>query len=127
MAPAISASCGGPLHKAEIAGAIGGECSGEPGLLLQPCYRRQAILVFANKRFKLPTGTEGTARTLDHYLVTAFGKQPSIDEPEEAASPIAAADQDHRQSLATAWNIAICQQHDAIGHRYLQVAFHDHV
>src|SRR5271157_2664196 len=101
--------CDGPLHIAKITGAICRELSIEPGLLLQPGHGCQAIVVFTDKRVKVPTRAESATSALNHHLIATFSKQIAVVKSEESASPIAGADQDRRQSACTTWDIAVCQ------------------
>ena len=79
--------------------------------------------MFMPIRVEVAARAKRAARALDEDLIATLGKKSPIEQAEEARAPIRAAHQDGGQALAATGDVVVCQQHDAIGHGYLQVTF----
>src|SRR3990172_10422986 len=110
-----------PLDKAEVAWPDSAHFAREPGLLFEPREGGEAILPLVPKGVELSARAESATTTLDQHLKAALGEGTGKEESEQPGPAIGRTQKDRRSLTAAARRVVIGQQHDAIGHRHLEV------
>src|SRR5260370_18512000 len=99
-----------PLRQAQITRAGGYQIAGEPGLLLDPGERVEAVGVLLAEGVEGASGAKGAAAALDQHLEAALGEEAAEEQAPEAAPAVWPAHKHGGLARIGARRVAVRQQ-----------------